>query len=76
MDIISRAAPVSAVERVFLLIDLCKGRLYKGRRRTDQRDHPHPEYGSRAARGDCSHHADQVAHPHTACGRYDQRLYT
>ena len=74
VDIICRAAPVAAVERVFFLVELRQRRLDKGGGRAEQGDHPHPEHRACAARGDRRDHADQIAHADTAGGRNDQRL--
>ena len=49
MDIISRAAPVTAVERIFFLIKLCQCSLDKGCGGSQKGCHPHPEYGARSA---------------------------
>ncbi len=68
VDIVCRTSPETAVERIFLLIDLRQRGFDESCGGTDQCDHPHPEHGSRAAGGDRGDHAHQIAHAHAAGG--------
>ena len=74
LDIIRRAAPISTVQRIFLLVDLRQGCLCKCSTGTDQRHHPHPENRTCSSNGYRCHNADQIAHSHSGRRRHDQRL--
>ena len=75
VNVVSRTAPVTAVERVLLLVELRERRLDKGGRSADNRSDPHPKDSTGAARRDGRDHTDQVAHADTRCGRDDERLH-
>ena len=74
VDIVGWAAPPAAVERVFLLIELCKRCLNKCGGRSDDGGNPHPEHSARATGGYGGNHAHQIAHAHAGGGGYDQCL--
>lgn len=74
MDIISRSAAISAVERVFFFMELCQGCLCKCSGGADQCREPHPEYGACAACGNGGYYTDQVAHAYPCGGGNDQCL--
>lgn len=64
MDIISRPAPVPAIQGVGLFIFLRQGGLHKCSGSSQQRREPHPEHCACAASRNSRHHAHQVAHAH------------
>ena len=74
MQVVGRAAPVAAVERVGLFILLCQRRLHKGGGRPQQGRQPHPEDRARAAHRERRHHAHEVAHAHPGGRGHHQRL--
>ena len=75
VNVVSRTAPVTAVERILFLVELRECRLDKGRRSTDDCSDPHPKDRTGATRRDGRDHADQVAHAHARRGRDDERLH-
>ena len=76
VDIVRRAAPVTAVERILFLVELGERRLDKGRRSADDCRDPHPEDRTGTARRDSRDHTDQIAHAHTRRSRDNERLHT
>ena len=75
VDIVRRAAPVTAVERVLLLVELGERRFDKGRRSADDCGDPHPEDRTGTARRDSRDHTDQIAHADTGRSRDNERLH-
>ena len=63
MDVVSGAAPVSAVQRILLLVDLRQSGFGKGGGRTEQGRNPHPEDGAGAADGDGGDHPTRLPMP-------------
>ena len=74
MNIVCRAAPVSAVKGIFFLIDLCQCGFNKCGGRPQKRDDPHPEYRSRSSGRNGRHHAYQISHAYPAGRRDNQGL--
>ena len=65
LDVVSRAATEGTVVVVYLE-QLGQGGFGKGAGHTQQRGHPHPEHGTRAAQCNGGGHAGDVAGTHTA----------
>ena len=74
MNIVSRTAPPSAVERVFFFVELGESCLDKCGGRADDGSHPHPEDSAGAPGGDGGNHAHQIAHADTGRRGHDQCL--
>ena len=74
MQVVGRAAPPAAVQRVRHAVLLRQSGLHKGGGSAQQGSDPHPEHRARAARRNSGHHAHKVAHAHPGSGGDDQGL--
>ena len=68
MDVVSRAAALTAIERVGLPVLLGQCGFHKGGGGPQQGRDPHPEHRTGTTGRHCRHHAHQIAHAHPGGG--------